>query len=684
MGEVWLAEQIRPVHRQVALKIIKAGMDTAQVVARFEAERQALALMDHSAIARVFDAGASPLGRPYFAMEYVRGKAITAYAIEHKLTIPDRIDLFLQVCEGVQHAHQKGIIHRDLKPSNVLVTVRDDHPVLKIIDFGVAKATTQALTDRTLHTEFGALIGTPEYMSPEQAEMGGVDIDTGTDVYALGVILYELLTGTLPFESKALRDRSLDEIRRTVREVDPPRPSTRVATITALDGATSHRNDDLALAKKLRGDLDWIAMKALEKDRTRRYQTVNGLARDLQRHLNGDPVEAAAPSKRYRMGKFIKKHRAWLMTAASFVLLLVLAVLVSSVMAIRASRAEQEARALNEFLQKDLLAQASANKQAGPETNPDPDLKVRTALDRAAMRIQGRFAAQPLIEASIRHTIGATYMDLGLYSSAERQLIGALELRQHVLGERSADTLAVVTDLGDVYTYEGKYAEAQNVLTKGLDVARSVLGESDPKTMLIMNNLGLAYWRDGKYSQSEPFYVRALQLRRKISGEDAPETLQVANNLASLYYRQNKFTQAEPMLMEILNVRRRILGNEHPQTLISLNNLAMTYRAEHRYAEAEPLFVTALNLRRRVLGDEHPDTLRSFNNLGLIFRDLGKYAEAERLFTQALGGRRKALGEHHPDTISSMNELAVLCEKWGKLPEAAEWHRLAAEAQMSK
>ena len=286
MGEVWLAEQTRPVHRQVALKVIKAGMDTAQVVARFEAERQALALMEHPAIARVFDAGATPQGRPYFAMEYVRGEPITTYADRHKLTIRDRIALFLGVCEGVQHAHQKGIIHRDLKPSNVLVMVRDDRPVPKIIDFGVAKATTQTLTDRTLHTELGALIGTPEYMSPEQAEMSGLDVDTRTDVYALGVILYELLTGTLPFESKALREMSLDEIRRTVREVDPPRPSTRVTTTAAsADAASPRRVAATRLASQLRGDLDWITMMALEKDRTRRYPTVSELAADLHRHL---------------------------------------------------------------------------------------------------------------------------------------------------------------------------------------------------------------------------------------------------------------------------------------------------------------------------------------------------------------------------------------------------------------
>ena len=301
MGEVWLAEQTHPIHRHAALKVIKAGMDTAQVVARFEAERQALALMDHPAIAKVFDAGATPEGRPYFAMEYARGETITAYATRHRLTVPDRLDLFLQVCEGVQHAHQKGIIHRDLKPSNVLVVVRDDCPFVKIIDFGVAKATTQSLTERTLHTELGAFIGTPEYMSPEQAEFGGLDIDTRTDVYALGVILYELLTDTLPFESKALREKGLDEIRRTIREVDPPKPSTKVTASADSVGRTTASGEAGRLASQLRGDLDWIAMKALEKDRTRRYATVGELAADLQRHLDNQPVLASPPSTVYRV-----------------------------------------------------------------------------------------------------------------------------------------------------------------------------------------------------------------------------------------------------------------------------------------------------------------------------------------------------------------------------------------------
>jgi non-specific serine/threonine protein kinase/serine/threonine-protein kinase len=394
MGEVWLAEQTHPVHRQVALKVIKAGMDTAQVVARFEAERQALALMDHPAIARVFDAGATPQGRPYFVMEYVRGESITHYATRQKLSIRQRIDLFIQVCGGVQHAHQKGIIHRDLNPSNILVTLQNDRPVPKIIDFGVAKAMTHSLTERTLHTEFGAMIGTPEYMSPEQAEMSRFDIDTRTDVYALGVVLYELLTGLLPFEAKALREKGLDEIRRTIREVDPPTPSSKVTTSADSVGRSLSSGEAGRLASQLRGDLDWITMKALEKDRSRRYATVGDLSADLQRHLNNEPVLASPPSTVYRLEKFVRRNRIAVMAAATVVMLLMAFAATMAVQARRIARERdranleaQTAKAISDFLRSDLLAQASARTQATPNTRHDPNLSVRTALDRAAARI---------------------------------------------------------------------------------------------------------------------------------------------------------------------------------------------------------------------------------------------------------------------------------------------------------
>jgi serine/threonine protein kinase len=311
MGVVYEAEQERPVHRRVALKLIKWGMDTKAVIARFESERQALALMNHPNIASVFDAGATEQGRPYFAMEFVRGEPITEYCDKNRLTIQERLNLFIQVCEGVQHAHQKGIIHRDIKPSNILITIQDDKPVPKIIDFGVAKATSQKLTERTVYTELGQLIGTPEYMSPEQAEMTGIDIDTRTDVYSLGVVLYELLVGAQPFDSKTLRQANFDDMRRTIREEEPPKPSTRLTRLPepSTTAAKNRRVELRTLARAVSGDLDWITMKALEKDRTRRYGSPFELAADIGRYWRNEPVLAGPPSASYRVQKFVRRHR---------------------------------------------------------------------------------------------------------------------------------------------------------------------------------------------------------------------------------------------------------------------------------------------------------------------------------------------------------------------------------------
>jgi len=439
MGVVYMAEQEKPVRRRVALKIIKPGMDSAQVVGRFEAERQALALMDHPNIARVLDAGTTDSGRPYFVMDLVKGIPITQYCDEAKLSPRERLELFIPVCQAIQHAHQKGIIHRDVKPSNVMVTLHDGQPVPKIIDFGVAKAIDQRLTERTVFTQYGALIGTPEYMSPEQAELSGLDVDTRSDIFSLGVLLYELLTGTTPLERAKLREAGYAEILRRIKEEEPPKPSTRLShsgdRLASI--AATRRTEPARLTRLMRGELDWIVMKALEKERTRRYETATGLARDVQRYLDGDAVEAGPPSASYKLRKFARKHRAALVTVGAFVVVLIAASVVSAYLAFRAPRAERAARdernravaaegeaveqrdravaaereakaaaeratteaaisrAVNDFLQKDLLGQADVDNQAGPGQKPDPDIKVRTLLDRAAAAIGGKFAAQP-------------------------------------------------------------------------------------------------------------------------------------------------------------------------------------------------------------------------------------------------------------------------------------------------
>jgi eukaryotic-like serine/threonine-protein kinase len=672
MGEVWLAEQKEPVRRRVALKLIREGLNTREAMVRFDSERQALALMDHPAIAKVLDAGTTPQGAPYFVMEYVAGIPITDYCDRHKLNTRERLELVAQVCEGVQHAHQKAIIHRDLKPSNILVAEVDGKPAPKIIDFGVAKALAQKLTADTLFTRAGALVGTPEYMSPEQASSAGEDIDTRTDVYSLGIIFYELLAGGPPIE---LRKIAFEELLRRLREEDPPKPSTKISTqdrATSSEVARKRQTEPRALAKQLRGELDSIALKALEKERARRYASAAEFAADIERYLNNRTVLAVPPSLAYRARKFARRYRVALATAFAFVLVLTAAAVISIRQSIRASREAAVAEAVKNFLQNDVLAQASAFAQAGPKTKPDPDLKVRTALDRAAQRIEGRFTKQPEVEASIRETIGQAYMDLGLYPEARKHLEGALELRRRVLGPEAPETIETAIRLGFVEFDQSSYGEAEILLSQTVERARRVLGPQNSYTLRAMTNLAGVYRREGKYPQAEAMINEAVEIKRRVLGPENPSTLSSMSVQAEVYDEEGRYAETETLINQILEIKRRVLGPEHPDTLISMNNLANVYDAEGKYAEAEALHRENLDIRRRVLGPEHPFTLSSMSNLASVYEDEGKYAEAEALARQALEIKRRVLGPEHSVTLYSLVTLGVVYMDEGKYAQAEE------------
>jgi serine/threonine protein kinase/tetratricopeptide (TPR) repeat protein len=692
MGIVYLAEQEQPVRRRVAFKIIKPGMDSRQVIARFEAERQALAMMDHTNIAHVLDAGTTDTGRPYFVMELVHGEPITKFCDDRKLTPRERLELFVPVCQAIQHAHTKGIIHRDIKPSNVLVTLYDDKPVPKVIDFGLAKALDQRLTDKTLFTQFGAMVGTAEYMSPEQAQMNAFGVDTRSDIYSLGVLLYELLTGTTPLERKRLRRAALDELLRLIREEEPPRPSVRLSSSDTLPTlAEARRTEPARLSRLVRGELDWIVMKCLEKDRTRRYETANGLARDVERYLHDEPVEACPPGAGYRFRKLVRKHRRLFATAAAFAVLVLVGSAVSVGLAVRAMKAEgvaQErlgqveeekrradaeraiAEAVSEFLQKDLLGQADIAQQPGGEGGRDPDVKVREVLDRAARGIEGKFVDQPLTEAAIRLTIGNVYEALGLDEQAQAHLERSVQLRTAELGADHPDTLTSKYGLVRVYLGQDKYQQAERLGKEVVQRRTAQLGADHPDTLRGKLSLASVYFDLGKYDQAEPIIREVVKASTARLGADHPDTLRGKNGLAAIYLVQGKYQQAGPIFKELLNTSRAKWGEDHPYTLLFKNNVALVYRGQKKYDQAEPLLREVLKVFTSTKGPEHPHTLYAKYQLALLYQDQGKYEQAEQLYQEVLRTSTARWSADHPVTVFGKRRLTSLYQAQGKYDQA--------------
>ena len=641
MGEVWLAEQREPVRRRVALKLIKAGMDTREVVARFESERQALALMDHPAIAKVFDAGSTPEGRPYFVMEFVAGIPITAYCDKHKLTTRQRMELFTRVCEGVQHAHQKAIIHRDLKPSNILVSEVDGQPMPRIIDFGLAKATSHRLTDGSMYTRVGAMLGTLEYMSPEQADSAGEDIDTRTDVYSLGVVLYQLLAAALPLDLNKL---AYAEMLRRLREEDVARPSSRILT-NGGDSAITAQNrstDPPSLTRQLKGDPDAIVLKALEKDRKRRYGSPSELAADIDRYLRDEPVSAHVPSAAYRAGKYIRRHRLGVAMTAVAVLLLAGLSIAEAVQLRRIT--EERDRARRERDRADRIAKFMTGifRGADPYAARGHIVTAREVLDSAAKEVGTGLSNDPELQAEMMNTIGQSYIDLGEYSRAQSQYEGALEIRRRLLGPEAPETLDSMFLVASALAFQAnRSVEAENLLRKLLEIERRLHGPDSAQAVWTESELAASLLGQGRFSEAEKFYSEAYNAERRIYGPEAGITQYSRMALGYTLYEEGRYGEAEKLEREAVDIGRRVAGVEAGDTARAMSSLSWILLAEGRYPEAEKLEREALDVRRRILGPEHPETLKCVEILAAILSREGRNDEAERLFREALQAIRR-------------------------------------------
>jgi serine/threonine protein kinase/tetratricopeptide (TPR) repeat protein len=689
MGAVWMAEQTKPVQRCVALKVIKAGMDSSPVLARFDAERQALALMDHPNIAKVLDAGSTPEGRPYFVMEIVRGVPLTLFCDRAQRTPRQRLELFVQVCQGVQHAHQKGIIHRDLKPSNVLVASYDGKPVPKVIDFGIAKAAGHKLSERTALTELGALVGTLEYMSPEQAELTNLDIDTRADIYSLGVILYELLTGVTPFSRRQLSNSGITEGLRIIREVEPQRPSTRLSSAGELAAIAEIRKlEPRRLVKLVRGELDWIVMKCLEKERCRRYQTADDLAKDIERYLAEEPVLAGPPSTTYRLRKFVRRNRGTVLAAVLVLLALVGGIVGTTLGLLEAQRqramaesneeraksgeakarqAEAEVRSVLKFFEDKVLSAARPKEQDG---GLGVDVSIQSAVDAAEPRIADAFQDQPRVEAELRHALGLTYLHLGQAKQAIRQYERAVELRKAFLGPDHPNTLESMGLLAWAYQDDGRYKDAQELAELTLARRRIVLGPEHSDTIKTLHRLAFIHLEAGRWNEALPLYQQTLELCKANLGIDDPLTLGTMNDLGLLYKQTGRLKDALSLYRESLQRRRTTLGADHPDTLQSMNNLAMAYKADGRSRDAVPLLDEAWKRKKARLGPNHRETLTTMNNLAQVYLDLGRNKEALPLFEEALKGYKATLGLNHRLTLISMSDLVIAYTMAGRSKDA--------------
>ena len=663
MGRVWHAEQREPVRRRVALKVIKLGMDTREVVARFESERQALAMMDHPGIARVFDAGATESGRPYFVMELVKGIPITQYCDDNRLTTNQRVELFAEVCRAVQHAHFKGVIHRDLKPSNVLVTEQDGQAVPKVIDFGIAKAIHGDLTEATLVTRLGQLVGTPAYMSPEQAGVTALDVDMRTDVYSLGVLLYELLVGALPVDLQAVADAAL---RSVIRETDVPRPSTRLTSLgVARDTVASHRRTSVdELRRELRDDLDWIILKAMDKDRARRYETPGAFADDLGRRLESEPVVARPPSTAYRAGKFLRRHRTGVATlAVAFVGLVAFGVTVS-VQSQRIARERDKAVEVSEFLE-DLFSASDPFARTRRDT-----LNIGQFVALGADRVRDELTDQPEVQAQMFTVLGRVERNLGHLPEARELVEQALELWVGLEGEESHEGLGSRQLLAFTLFDMGAFDEAEEQFRRTIDGRRRAGLDTGRLMADALTGMGNALQSAGRFDEAEVYYREGVALAETAEDVNQRKLADNLNNLGTILIRKAEYDEAEPLMRRAIEIGRAELGDNHPTLSSFLNNLAYMLEDMGQLDEAEALHREALGIARNRFGAEHSQIARSLNNLAVVLIGKGEYAEAEALLAEAVAMRRSVLGPRNQAVGRALVNLSTAQRGLGRLDEA--------------